>query len=228
MDSTKAITSKEMMEIEQRAHEMGVTRLLMMENSGAGIAYNIVRVYNEQGRSIKGCKVVVICGLGNNGGDAMVSARHLAYHGADVTVILLGSMDSIKTEEARSNYNILARMRSSIKLIEIKKHLDDDIKSIINSADLIVDGIFGTGIRGDIKDPYASAIDAINSSRAYKVAVDIPSGLDPDTGYAYEKCVKADLTITFHRLKNGLLIDNGKTSGNVIVWNIGIPPEAEQ
>ncbi len=226
MGFKSVITSKEMMEIEQRAHDMGVTRLLMMENAGAGIAYNIVRLYNEQGKSIKGCRIVVICGLGNNGGDAMVSARHLAYYDANVTVILLGNVDDIKTEEARLNYNILSKMKKSIKIIEVRE-LDERTKNIINDTDLIVDGIFGTGIRGQIREPYASVIDVINGSKAYKVAVDIPSGLDPDTGHVHDKCVKADLTITFHRLKKGLLVDNGKTSGNVIVWNIGIPPEAE-
>ncbi len=223
MDLNSAITSKEMMEIEEKADNMGISRLLMMENAGAGVAYNIVRMYDK--KDIKYCKVVVICGLGNNGGDAMVSARHLAYYGSNITVILLGSSKGIKTHEAKTNYNILARMRS-IKVIEAES-IDDNIKSIISSADIIIDGIFGTGIKGEIKEPYSTAIDVINASDAYKVAVDIPSGLDPDTGYIYGKCVRADITVTFHRLKKGL-VDSGKNTGRVIVWNIGIPLDAER
>lgn len=222
MDPNKAITSREMMEIEEKADNMGISRLLMMENAGAGVAYNIVRMYDKD---IKNCKVVAICGLGNNGGDAMVSARHLAYYGSNITVILLGSSRGIKTSEARTNYNILARMRS-IKIIEAES-IDDNIKGIISNADIIIDGIFGTGIKGEIREPYATAIDTINASNAYKVAVDIPSGLDPDTGHVYGKCTRADITVTFHRLKKGL-VDNDKNTGRVIVWNIGIPPDAEE
>ncbi len=214
-----AITTEEMMRIEERAHAMGVTRLLMMENAGAGVAHHIVSSYPDVGRK----DVVVVAGLGNNGGDAMVAARHLTYYKADVTVILLGKgiMD-IKTEEARTNWRILERMSSSLKLVQLNGL--DDVKEIIAGADIVVDGIFGTGIKGSIREPHSSIIDAINNSKAYKVAVDVPSGLDPDTG-RYDKCVRADATVTFHRAKRGLSASS--VCGKIIVWPIGIPPEAE-
>ena len=89
-----------------------------------------------------------------------------------------------------------------------------------------MDAIFGTGIKGEIREPYASAIDAINKSRAFVLAVDVPSGFDPNTGQIHEKCVKANATVTFHRLKVGLP-KGKKYTGPVHVERIGIPPEAE-
>ncbi|MDE1827506.1 MAG: NAD(P)H-hydrate epimerase, partial [Thaumarchaeota archaeon] len=89
-----------------------------------------------------------------------------------------------------------------------------------------VDGILGTGISGKIREPYSSAIDLINQSNAFKFAVDVPSGLDPDTGMVNDKCVKADITITFHKMKIGM--PKGQDMcGKIIVEKIGIPPEAE-
>lgn len=218
-----AITTQEMMGIEERAHAMGVVRLLMMENAGAGIANYIASKFN--GSDLKGKRVVLIAGLGNNGGDAMVAARHLTYYSADVTVLLIGRSKDIRTEEARTNWSILERMSRSIRLVEFDEHSTNSIRSMIMDADIIVDGIFGTGIKGSIREPHSSIIDAINASRAYKVAVDVPSGLDPDTG-RYEKCVRADVTITFHRVKRGLL-EGSDVCGKIVVWPIGIPPEAE-
>jgi NAD(P)H-hydrate epimerase len=101
-----------------------------------------------------------------------------------------------------------------------------EIMQIIKRSDIIIDGIFGIGIKGKIKEPHSSVIDAINSSKAFKIAVDVPSGLDPDTGEIHDKCVKADATITFHRMKTGL--PGRKVCGKIIVQHIGIPPEAEE
>jgi NAD(P)H-hydrate epimerase len=114
---------------------------------------------------------------------------------------------------------------SSIDLLFMME-LNKEIARMINAADIIIDGIFGTGIKGTIKEPHSSMIDAINRSKAYKVAVDVPSGLDPDTGEVHDKCVKADATITFHRMKKGLL--KKRVCGKIIVEPIGIPPDAEE
>lgn len=217
-----AITTQEMMRIEERAHAMGVTRLLMMENAGAGIVNHIASRFPDLDDRKR---VIAIAGLGNNGGDAMVAARHLTYYKASVTVLLLGRGTDVRTDEARTNWRILERMSNSIRLVQFNEGMMESVKSMIIDADIIVDGIFGTGIKGSIREPHSSIIDAINMSRAYKVAVDVPSGLDPDTGM-YEKCVRADATVTFHRAKRGLLASSG-VCGRIIVWPIGIPPEAE-
>jgi len=210
------ITVKQMMQIEENGHQMGFFRKLMMENAGAATARHIVEIYPDI--SLK--KVTVFAGLGNNGGDAFVVARHLAGFGCRPTVILLGHPDGIKTEEARSNWKILEKMNSVNLLLTSKT------SEIINDAEIIVDGILGTGISGNIREPYSSAIDMVNQSHAFKLAVDIPSGLDPDTGMVCDKCIKCDITITFHKMKIGML-KGQEMCGRIVVEKIGIPPEAE-
>ena len=216
----QTITAERMRQIEEKAHDMGMLRVFMMENAGGGVADHIVSKFRKLNRK----KVVVIAGTGNNGGDAFVAARHLAYHGARITIILLGAPTDLKSGEARLNWSILEKM-NSVDLI-LAKEVSKEIIKIINNAEIIIDGIFGTGIRGKINEPHSGAIDAINRSKAYKVAVDVPSGLDPDTGEIHDRCVKANATITFHRMKKGL--PRKSVCGKIIVKPIGIPPDAEQ
>ena len=222
----KPITSDQMYSIEQNGHSIfGMRRFLMMENAGHGIADFIVQKF----KTLNNKRIVAMCGTGNNGGDGFVASRHLAGHGAKIVVILLGSPSDLRSEEARLNWGIIEKM-DSIELI-FGKELTSEIKNRIANANIILDGIFGTGIKDEIRQPYASAIDAINKSKAYVLAVDVPSGFDPNTGQIHKKCIMADATITFHRLKIGLA-DNKKSkkkyTGPVYVEWIGIPPEAEK
>jgi len=210
------ITVKQMMQIEENGHQMGFKRNFMMENAGAAVA----RFLSEKFLDISSKKILVFAGLGNNGGDALVVARHMAGFDSDVKVILLGSPDKIKTEEARTNWAILEKMNSIDLLIS------SDVSGLDLKADVVVDGILGTGISGKIREPYASAIDMINKLMAFKIAIDIPSGLDPDTGNASDKCVKVDVTITFHKMKIGMP-KRKDMCGTILVEKIGIPPEAE-
>lgn len=221
MSKKTTISVQQMRLIEQKAHEIGVLRLLLMENAGSGVADYIINKFKKLDKK----KVVVIAGTGNNGGDGFVVARHLAYYSAKVTVILLGSPTELKTEEAKVNWNILERM-NSIDIIFVKE-VSKEILTMINGAQIIVDCIFGTGIKGKIAEPHSSIIDAINRSKAYKVAVDVPSGLDPDTGQIHDKCVKANATVTFHKMKKGLPARKN-ICGKIIVEPIGIPPDAER
>ena len=210
------ITVKQMMQIEENGHQMGFPRKLMMENAGASASRYLV----EKFPNISSKKILVFAGLGNNGGDAFVIARHLAGYGSNVKVILLGNPDKIKTDEARTNWKLLEKM-NSIDLI-----IASNVSELYIQADVIIDGILGTGISGKIKEPYASAIDMINKSKAYKLAIDVPSGLDPDTGNAYGQCVKADSTVTFHKMKVGMP-KRKDVCGTILVEKIGIRPEAE-
>ncbi len=207
-----------MYEIEENAHRMGMLRIFMMENAGNGIATHIINNFDLATK-----KIVAIAGTGNNGGDALVASRHLARYNKP-TVILLGDKNDLKTIEAKTNYEILEKMNKSIRLINTRDV--DKVRSIIEEADIIIDGIFGIGIKGKIKEPHATVIELINSSRAYTVAVDVPSGLDPDNGQFLDKCVKADVTITFHKAKHGLL--KSDRVGKIIICHIGIPPEADR
>ena len=211
------------MVVDENSEWLGVPRILLMENAGA----NIARAVHSWIGTLRGVDVVVFCGPGNNGGDGMVAARHMASVGAKTTVILLGSPDKIRTNEARMNLEALKSMKESINLVVIE---DADelhkLKPLIEKAEAIIDAIFGTGIKGKIREPYRTAIQIINSSKAFKLSVDIPSGVNPDTGEIEDIAVKADMTVTFHRLKKGI-ITSTEYCGEVVVASIGIPPEAE-
>lgn len=205
-----------MMQIEENGHRMGFLRKFMMENAGA----SAVRRLQEKFENLSSKNILVFAGLGNNGGDAFVISRHLAGYGSKVTVVLLGLPEKIKTEESSWNWQLLKKM-NSIKLITSEK------VSFKPIADIIIDGILGTGISGIIREPYASAIKVINDTPAFKLAVDVPSGLDPDTGNTSNIYVKADVTITFHKMKIGMP-KRKDVCGQIFVEKIGIPPEAEE
>ena len=219
-----AISSNQMYEIENIGHsKFGVKKVLMMENAGFGVADFIIKKFKN--KSISKLKILAICGSGNNGGDAMVTARHLTCSSINLKVIFLGNPSSIKTEEALTNFEIISKMNKTIELI-ISSKVDTKVKKQILNADIIIDGIFGTGIKGEIQDPHLSVIKLINKSKAYIIAVDIPSGLNPNTGEITSNAIRANTTITFHRIKWGLLT-NKKYIGNLILKKIGIPIEAE-
>ena len=205
-----------MMQIEENGHRMGFLRKFMMENAGA----SVVRRLQEKFENLSSKNILVFAGLGNNGGDAFVIARHLAGYGSKVTVVLLGLPEKIKTEESSWNWQLLKKM-NSIKLITSEK------VSFKPIADIIIDGILGTGISGTIREPYASAIKVINDTPAFKLAVDVPSVLDPDTGNTSNIYVKADVKITFHKMKIGMP-KRKDVCGQIFVEKIGIPPEAEE
>jgi NAD(P)H-hydrate epimerase len=208
--------------IEERAGQLGVSRLLLMENAGKAVADYIATKMGAAGR-----KVVVVAGTGNNGGDGFVAARHLAAYGALVKVFLVGSEGNIGTGEASQNWRILKGMERSIELTQLSDGpFMDKLRQALSWADVLVDAIFGTGIRGELREPHASVIDEMNRSRAFKLAVDVPSGLDPLTGEVCGRAFEADATITFHRVKKGLLARRDLV-GELVVANIGIPPEAE-
>ena len=209
------ISVDDMYKIENKGHDMGFLKKFMMENAGAAAVRRLV----EKTGAVGSKNIVIFVGLGNNGGDGMVMARHLAGHGAKVTVMLLGTSDKIKTEESSWNWSILEKM-PSIKLLG-NNSIDFDFKS-----DILVDAILGTGITGEIREPYASAINYINETDCYKFAVDTPSGLDPQTGETANIYTKCDMTVTFHKMKQGIPKRKDLT-GELFVEKIGIPPEAE-
>ena len=209
------ISVDQMYQIENKGHDMGFLKKFMMENAGASAVRRLV----EKFESVDSKNILIFVGLGNNGGDGLVMARHLAGYGAKVTVILLGDIDGIKTDESNWNWSILEKM-SSVKLTN-----GDSINFDFN-PDIIVDAILGTGISGIIREPYASAINYINECDCFKIAVDVPSGLDPQTGETANIYTKCDMTVTFHKMKQGIPKRKDLT-GEVFVEKIGIPPEAE-
>lgn len=191
------ITPEQMRAVEINSEYLGVSRLTLMENAGKQVFLALKGKFKLRDK-----KVVLYCGSGNNGGDGFVAARHLAKAGADVSVIFLGK--SPRTPEARASFE---KVRTLVK--------DKPPKS----PDIIIDAILGTGISGPPKEPVRSFVRKINRSRAFKLSVDVPTGLDPGTGRG--PAVRADLVVTFHKMKKGLLKSKTKVAG------IGIPKEAE-
>lgn len=209
------ISVKQMYQIEDNGHDMGFFKKFMMENAGSAAVKRLV----EKFPNLESKNILIFVGTGNNGGDGLVMARHLAGHGAKVTVKLLGNKDTIKTEESNWNWSILEKM-PSVKL------LTGHEMKFESKPEIIIDAILGTGITGEIREPYSTAINYINDTDCYKFAVDVPSGLDPDTGNTANIVVKADMTVTFHKMKRGIPKRKDLT-GALFVEKIGIPPEAE-
>ncbi|AFS80199.1 carbohydrate kinase [Candidatus Nitrosopumilus koreensis AR1] len=210
------ITVEQMYNIENKGHDMGFLKKFMMENAGAAAVKKLV----EKLGNVESKNILIFVGMGNNGGDGLVMARHLAGYGAKVTVMLLGTPENIKTEESNWNWSILEKM-PSVKLMT-GGTIDFNFK-----PDVIVDGILGTGISGEIREPYASAINYINQTNCYKFAVDVPSGLDPQTGETANIYTKCDMTVTFHKMKQGIP-KRPDLTGELFAEKIGIPPEAEE
>lgn len=214
------INTRMMRILEDNAEEFGVSKEILMENAGNAVAEFVREKFDKR-------KIVVICGTGNNGGDGFVTARHLAHYGFTVSVILIGRSSQIRTPEASKNFHIIQQMISSIPIYELK-NLDqlEKIKRIIEDSEIIIDAMLGTGLRGELAEPFRSVVNMINGLNKIVIAVDVPTGLNPDTGEIHGAAIKADYTITFHDIKPGLT-NKKEYTGEVIIAGIGIPPEAE-
>jgi len=211
------ITVQQMMQIEENGHQMGFLRKFMMENAGAASVKRLIEKFGD----IKSKSVLVFAGLGNNGGDGLVIARHLSGYGSNVTVFLLGEPDNIRSEECSWNWNLLEKIKS------VKLFTGGNLDHLNNlEFDIIIDAVLGTGISGKIREPQASAITFVNKSNAFKLAVDVPSGVDPDTGNKNSPHVISNITVTFHRMKVGMPKAQD-VCGEIFIEKIGIPIEAE-
>ncbi len=208
------VTPEEMREAERRASSYGLDEGTLMENAGAAVAAVVKQRYSRSGRK----RLLVVCGLGNNGGDGLVAARHM---GDDwrVRVILLGLAGSIKTDVAAGNWR---KLGPSVEKAEVSDEQSlQGYAGWFAWAGVILDSVLGTGAKGEVREPLASAIRMINSSGAAKTAVDIPSGLDPLSGEAASATVRADITVALHRAKVGLR-GKGEYTGELVVVPIGI------
>ncbi len=215
------VSSEEMSVIEENAVGFGFSRLLMMENAGAKVADFILKKYGERVRN-----VVVVCGTGNNGGDGFVVARHLRNNLLSVKVALVGRPSEIRSDEARLNWLLLEKMDDVEKLFLTDTSSIENLKKVFEKCDVIVDAILGTGVKGVLYDPIKSVVETINGFDKIVVAVDTPTGLNPSTGEIHGLSVKASHTITFHKMKKGL-VGKSEYTGEVFVEEIGIPWEAE-
>jgi hydroxyethylthiazole kinase-like uncharacterized protein yjeF len=214
------ITPEQMLDAEREAARKGVPVERLMENAGRTVAEEVVRRYAPGGEE----GVLVVAGTGNNGGDGIVAARHLSLMGVKRTsvILLANGPAGIRSDLARLNIERLAGTTVSVHFAGDLQSLNG-ISSLFGEAKVIIVAIFGTGIRGErVREPMAEAIRLANRSGAVRVAVDIPSGLDPLTGTLADEVIRADLTVTMHRAKMGLR-GRSEYTGEVLVVPIGIP-----
>jgi hydroxyethylthiazole kinase-like uncharacterized protein yjeF len=223
------VTAEQMREMDRRAtEEYGIPSLLLMENAGKAVADAAAEFFD----GVFGSSILVVCGPGNNGGDGFVAARHLRNAKAHVTIFYFGDRASAKGD-ALANIEMAEKMGIPIDYSKSIKHLSKEI----SHCDYVIDALLGTGARGDLKPEYAKVVKVMNHDRgdAHLIAVDIPSGLDADTGRElgpvgvgwrdYGKAaVNADMTVTLGLPKVGLVTYPGAGHvGHIVVADIGIP-----
>jgi NAD(P)H-hydrate epimerase len=216
-------TSAEMRSCDQIAIEkFSISGLVLMENASRGVVNAIVSEYGV----VRGRNIYVFCGKGNNGGDGFALARHLYNLNANVFVFILSEPEKL-TGDARRNFEIIKKIRDERtegEIFEITR-----IKSITElrkfpRPDLIVDAIFGTGFKGGVRDLFLKVIQWINEQGVFTVSIDIPSGVNADTGEVTNIAVNADVTATMGLIKRGLILNQGRVkSGKVYVVDIGVP-----
>jgi NAD(P)H-hydrate epimerase len=211
-----AFTREQSRRVDQlAAEEFGFCGLVLMENAGRGVADVLC------GLGLSG-PVVICCGKGNNAGDGFVIARHLDLRGHAVRVLLWAKPEEL-TGDAASNYAILTKTDVPIE-VSGGSHEVGRVSNALEDASWIVDALLGTGARGEPRPPLDAVIDRINAARAPKLAVDLPSGLDCDTGQPARHTIRAAETCTFVTTKIGFRSPSAAPYlGRVHVLDIGVP-----
>ncbi|MBI2558878.1 NAD(P)H-hydrate epimerase [Candidatus Woesearchaeota archaeon] len=180
-----------------------IPRLSLMENAGRAVYQAIMQRFE-----LKDKRILIVCYHGNNGADGFVAARHLCDE-AETDVLFIGDESKLK-KDALINFKKIEHNEKVQFLMEDEVDFD--------AYDIIIDAVLGIGIQGRLNREISAIIDDINNSKAYKISVDIPTGLNPDTGDVPDKCVNADLIVTFHDMKKGL----EKFQDKVVVADIGL------
>ncbi len=218
------LTRRESRKLDESAMvDYGLAGLVLMENAGAAVARETLAALREVGAE----RVVVVCGKGNNAGDGFVAARHLVSAGIPTSVLLLSLKEELRSSpDAWTNFTIIDQMAARGFGPEIVAFSDlEPVRGISEKLSphvVVVDAILGTGLTGDVRKPASSAIDAINSSDAFVVSVDIPSGLDADKGVPLGTAVRADVTVTMAGPKAGFSKASARGYvGKVVVAEIG-------
>jgi len=223
-DSKSVVMSRdEVRAVDRWAIEtVGIPGVVLMENAGRSCAEFIKEKLAATARH----KVCIFCGTGNNGGDGYVIARHLLNSGFEVVVVVCGQRGKIKGD-AKINLDILERMG---QVVEVLSPGDRDTRSrvgdLAKGADILVDGLFGTGLSGRLSAEYVELIESINAQGIAIVALDIPSGLDCDTGEPLGAAIRASYTVTFVAVKKGFTTGGRATeyTGEIYVASIGVEP----
>jgi ADP-dependent NAD(P)H-hydrate dehydratase / NAD(P)H-hydrate epimerase len=226
-----AIGAEAMAGTDLRAQAAGVPEQRLMEHAGTAVAAAVRALAVDTGRWGTG-PIVILCGPGNNGGDGFVAARRLALAGAQVVVVVIAADARPRNATSARNWDRIARDEGIAK---IHAPVARDVAVFghgIEKASVLVDALLGTGVRGALRDPIRSAVELIVRARAGGipvVAVDTPTAVDLSSGEPSDPAVVADLTVTFHRPKTGLLTRRGAAhAGRVLIAPIGIPHGADR
>ena len=224
------IGAEQMTGADRRAQALGVPAERLMEHAGTAVAAAVRALAVDLARWGHG-PVLILAGPGNNGGDGFVAARRLALAGTDVIVALVGDDARPRSAIAAKNWDRLGRDR---RVTRVHAAVPRDLAVLergIEKASVVVDALLGTGVRGELREPIRTAVELIRRAAATGspiVAVDTPTAVDLSSGEPSSPAVRADLTVTFHRPKTGLLARRGRAlAGKVLVAPIGIPREAD-
>ena len=215
----KVATAGEMRAIDRRAiEEYGVPGIVLMENA----AVEVVKATELMLEGLAGRKIIIFAGKGNNGGDGFAAARHFSNQGAKVKVFLVGSLTEMQGDAA-INCHIAGKM--AIDIVEISGERDwDKVKISIAFADCLVDALLGTGFKGELRPAMKRLIEAVNTANKPVLAIDLPSGVDADTGQVLTTAVQATRTVTLGLPKPGVLLYPGAGfTGELLVADIGLP-----
>jgi hydroxyethylthiazole kinase-like uncharacterized protein yjeF len=225
------MTAEAMTGADRRAQLFGIPGSVLMEHAGTAAAAATRALAVERGRWGSG-SILVLAGPGNNGGDGFVMARRLARAGARVVAVLVSTEARPGTPDATRNWD---RLQHEAGVTRMHAESARDLAVVargIEKASVLVDALLGTGVRGALRDPIRTAVEVANRARIAGVpvvAVDTPTALDLTSGEPSDPVVRADLTVTFHRPKTGLLTRRGASlAGRVLVAPIGIPAEADR
>jgi len=216
------VTAAEMRELDRAAIETrNIPSLRLMENAGKAVVEEMERFFGP----LRGKAVTIVAGKGQNGGDGLVTARLLRKRRCQARVVLLASPSAL-TGDAATNLNKFQRARGRCLAVETPAQLTSILNPLLQDSDLVVDAIFGTGLNAPVQGLPATAITLMNASRKPIVAIDLPSGLDGDTGAVLGTAITATLTVTLARPKRGLYLGTGPDhAGAIRVADIGIPPD---
>jgi len=214
-------TREQIRELDRRAIEdYGMPGVILMENAGRGAADVACEMLGNPAKK----RALIFCGKGNNGGDGFVIARHLYNRGARVDVVLACIPEQVHPEsDAGTNLVIARKMRLPLHVADTGS-AQLEAAGMSKQADLIIDALLGTGLSGEVREPYRSLIRLINAADKPVLSVDLPSGLDANTGRVLRATVRADRTATFVLPKQGFALDEGPSHvGKVTVIDIGVP-----
>ncbi len=216
----KVVTAAEMREIDRRAiEEFGVPSSDLMERAGSGAAEVILESGLEQG-----AKVTILCGNGNNGGDGFVAGRHLKNWGADVACWVLGERDELAADTLR---NLIHAEEAGVRIRPYRpRESDDALRSDLADAALTIDALLGTGSRGRLREPIRRIARIVNAEAKRIVALDLPTGMDADSGAIDADAIRCAVTITFGFPKRGMYVLPGReVCGDVVVIDLGYPED---